>query len=551
MPDLPSTNPAFARPPGVMNILLFTLLFCAFIFPGVLGRDPWKADEAYTVGLVLNLHETGDWVVPRLGADPFLEKPPIFFLTAAAFGRVFSSVLEFHEAARLASVFYLALSLLFVALASRELFGAGTGWVAALLLLGCLGNVHFAHMLVTDNALLTGFALAIYGLTLGLRRPWLAGCLTGTGAGLAFLAKGLLGPGIIGVMVAVLPLVGKTWRTKSYPQMLGGILLSITPWLLIWPLLLYHDSPKLFLTWFWNNNVERFLGRGLGKSDRSPIGYLVQMPLVALPVLPFAAWNLWRHGRAGLRDPRLQLPLCCFLATYAVLSLAGQRRSNYLPPAFVPLALLAVGAAINLPRRAVLVLNRFIFILATSAAVLCWFVWIAHLAGFPPALLNFIHRQVPKYEPSFHGNLFLVALAFSLGWGALVMFHRRESSFVAAHWAASVALLYLLGMTLWLPLTNLNNTYRYDFAGLREALGNSQQVVLGRNVGEPQRAMIHYFAGIKVTNHEEQAPPNNRWLLVEGRSAAGKQPQSPGSNWSLVWQGQHQRELFRLYRRDS
>ena len=67
---------------------LAVLLTCLWIVPGLFGHEPWKPDEGYTIGLVKNVVDSGDWVVPRLAASPFMEKPPIFYITAAAFARI-------------------------------------------------------------------------------------------------------------------------------------------------------------------------------------------------------------------------------------------------------------------------------------------------------------------------------------------------------------------------------------------------------------------------------------------------------------------------------
>ena len=176
---------------------LLALLILAWLLPGLIGRDPWKADEPYTVGLVWHIVETGDWVVPTLGGEPFMEKPPVYFITAACFTKCFSWLLAPHEAARLASAFFLGITLLCVGLASRRWYGDGKGQIAALLLMGCVGLIHTAHFLITDNALLAGFAVALYGLSLCGTRPWLGGIWLGTGTGLAFMAKGILGPAFL------------------------------------------------------------------------------------------------------------------------------------------------------------------------------------------------------------------------------------------------------------------------------------------------------------------------------------------------------------------
>ena len=50
----------------------------------LVGHDPWKPDEAYTFGVVYELLQGGSWIVPTLAGEPFLDKPPLFYLTAAA-----------------------------------------------------------------------------------------------------------------------------------------------------------------------------------------------------------------------------------------------------------------------------------------------------------------------------------------------------------------------------------------------------------------------------------------------------------------------------------
>src|SRR5260221_11703030 len=75
----------------------------AWIILGLIGHEPWKPDEAYTFGLVWHILDTGEWLVPAPGGGPFVEKPPLFFWTAALFGHVFAWGLPIPDAARLAS----------------------------------------------------------------------------------------------------------------------------------------------------------------------------------------------------------------------------------------------------------------------------------------------------------------------------------------------------------------------------------------------------------------------------------------------------------------
>ncbi len=95
-------------------------IFLSCILPGLTGHDPWKQDEGYTFGIVDHILRTGDWVVPTLAGEHFMEKPPLYYLTAAGFARFFSHWLHLDDAARMATGIYVALTLLFADLAGRE-----------------------------------------------------------------------------------------------------------------------------------------------------------------------------------------------------------------------------------------------------------------------------------------------------------------------------------------------------------------------------------------------------------------------------------------------
>ncbi len=57
------------------------------------------------MGAVAEMLRSGDWGVPMLAGQPYLDRAPLFFWTAAAFAKVFGAWLPLHDAARLASGF--------------------------------------------------------------------------------------------------------------------------------------------------------------------------------------------------------------------------------------------------------------------------------------------------------------------------------------------------------------------------------------------------------------------------------------------------------------
>ena len=503
-------------------------LMATWIALGLAGHEPWKPDEAYTFGLVWHIIETGEWRVPTLGGTPFVEKPPLFFWTAAVFAKAFGWALPVHDAARLASGFYVALALWFTWLAS------GRRIAAAVLLAGSIGYLQHAHQLVTDNALLAGIAIGICGLARS------NGVLLGTGAGIAFLSKGLLGPGLLALSALAL-FAFPTWRVRQYAVSLGWAALAFLPWALIWPALLYLRSKALFDEWFWVNNFGRFSGSaGLG-GVLDHWHYLKALPWFALPTLPLAAWTVWHaaRNRAELRAPELQMPLAVFLVMLVVLSSASSARTIYGLPMLVPLALLGALALDSLPAKARAAFEHAGFWLGAGAAVVCWAAWLVLLVGWPGALAARLAAHSPSYVPHVAAVPFLFAVAVTCGWLFVVLVASRDALRMPIVWLAGVTVAWGLAMTLWLPFLDEAKSYR-SVATAIQANVPSEACIAGQDLTEPQRAVFHYYLGVV-------AGRDCPLLLVHGST-----PSAPalGREWTLVWRGTRpgdEKEFFWLF----
>nr|MBA2690710.1 glycosyltransferase family 39 protein [Burkholderiales bacterium] len=216
------------RLPHLPSAVLLVALCAIWILLGLFRHEPWKPDEAYTFGLVYHIVKTGDWIVPTLAGEPFLEKPPIFFIVAALFAKAATPWLSLHDGARLATALFMALVFLFTGLTSRALYGPRHGYLSVVILLGCASLIVHGHKLITDTALLCGFAMSYYALAISSERPKTAGLLLGTGVGLGFMAKGLLAPGILGLTAGAL-LFCSGWRNKNYLVCLAVSLLAMAP----------------------------------------------------------------------------------------------------------------------------------------------------------------------------------------------------------------------------------------------------------------------------------------------------------------------------------
>ena len=64
---------------------LLALVALSFVLPGLLGHDPWKGYDAIGIEIVHQMRLTGDWLVPRIAGEPWLEDPPLYHWFALAF----------------------------------------------------------------------------------------------------------------------------------------------------------------------------------------------------------------------------------------------------------------------------------------------------------------------------------------------------------------------------------------------------------------------------------------------------------------------------------
>jgi 4-amino-4-deoxy-L-arabinose transferase-like glycosyltransferase len=529
--------------------LLVALLCAAWILPGLFGRDPWKPDEAHTFGVVYELLRGGSWVVPALAGEPFLEDPPLYYLTAAAFAKLFSFALPLHDAARLATGAWMAVIFAFIALAGRELYGLRYGAISALLMLGCFGFVVRGHQLITDAALLGGFALAYYGFALALRRPALAGFWIGTGTGIGFLADGVLAPAVLTLTALLLPALGRDWRSRGYCAALAVAGAAAAPWLVIWPLLLYQQSPELFRWWWWTENLWYYFGRQ--SPGRTGILYYVGiLPWYAFPAWLLALWTLWRVRGGGLARPAVVLPVTGFVVTLVVLSASSEARELYALPLLPPLALLAAGAPETLRRGAANAWYWFSAMTFTLFLVVFWFYWSGLELGVPARLHEHLHRIRPGYTPGFRWLPFAVGVAYSVFWLAALASFRRSTVRPIIVWGAGITTMWALMATLFIGWADNAKSYRSVFVSMQRALPERYDCMSSRDLGESQRASLHYFAGI--ISYREEVPARRRaceLLLVQGRP---QEETLMGAPWQKIWEGGRPRdrdERYRLYRR--
>lgn len=542
MPFTPFSRPSFGQPPAIH--LGWVILLCsAWILFSLVGHDPWKPDDAYSFGLVYSILQGHDWVVPMLAGEPVMEKPPFYYLTAAGFARLFSAWLPLHDGARLASGFYMGLTLFFSGLTARELWGKGYGRLTALILIACLGLLVRTHQLVSDTALLAGFTIAFYGLALAPRQLLLGGIAIGTGAGIGFMANGLLVPAIVAITALLLPIASPTWRTRQYLIALAIAGVVALPWLTIWPYLLFQHSLPLFTEWLWANNLEHYQGNA-----QQTTFYLRMLPWFAWPALPLALWSLWRQRQDGWRKPYIALPLTLFLVTFGALSAAAESRDVHALPLLLPLAVLGAAAIESLRRGAANALDWFSVMTFSLIAAVLWAGWFATLTGHPAELARKFDQLQPGYVAHFNGVTLLLALILSVAWLIVIIRMERGALRAVVNSALGITLVWGLLATIWLPWLDAGKSYRDMLTSMRQAMPLQYDCLSSRSLGEPQRAMLHYLTGI-ISEREELYQPHCSLLLVQGHPQS---TDSPGQDWRILWEGQRlgdHSEWFTLFQK--
>ena len=530
-----------------------SMLVAAWVMFGLVGHDPWKADEAYTFGIVVDQLRHSDWVVPTLAGESFVEKPPLFYIVSAAAAHLFGGLLPLHDAARLATGFFVGTALLFLGLTAREIYGRGHAAASVMIFISCLGTFVRLHQLITDVALLAGMAIGMFGLALARRGRRSAGPALGAGMACAFFAKGLLGPGLL-ALTSVFLLSFPSWRTRRYVSILCvAALITIIP-AADWMYELHARSPELFREWLVLNNFGRFLGfTRIG--PHAPPGYygytLLWYALPALPLAAYAVWTAWQLPKTDPARRNMQMPAVLAIVVASVLGLANDSRELYLLPLMLPLSLLAAAGIAWLPAAGASAMSGSARWGFGTAAVLIWLGWVALVTGIPHQLHSLLLEHQPGFVPRVHWIHLALAVCATLVAGLFLRRGNRASSGQAlTQWALGLTLCWALLATLWVPYFDAGKSYRAMIGSLAAHLPNDG-CVASLNLGEPQRGLLVYFAQLTTIRLEVEPGAQCQALLVQGSRATGALP--PGPDWVGVWEGARPgdlKEFYRLYRRD-
>jgi 4-amino-4-deoxy-L-arabinose transferase-like glycosyltransferase len=549
-----------------------------FAVAGVFGRSLWKADEPYSFGIVWEMLQDHHWVVPYIAGQPFVEKPPLVYWVAAGFARALPYWAP-DESARLAVLLFgtVGLSALvvalwrlrceafawarFVARVRSVRFGsafdvdatvyATTGVLVAM---GTVGFVEHVHKLTADIGQLAGATVGLCGLVLiatqrddpatdvraARRGAVTSGMVLGTGAGVAFLSKGLFVPATL-LTTSVLSLALPAFRTRAARLAFVVALMAALPWLLWWPAALYTASPQLFREWLWDNNIGRFVGFTLlGGNGRSLADKTASLLLAGFPTTLLLAgavacsWRCtarmrWRaRWRMVERAPAHATLMLYLVVTTTALTCSASMRDVYILPLLPAMVMLGLPLVL-LPLPFSIAGRRVATGLFAAAAVACVALWLILVARGTligvPGMKQIVGATLPLANPlPMRAGAIAVALVALAAWSIVVARDPMRSAAVA--WSAGFAATWSLAAALLLPWIDAAHDYRTVFAQIAPQLARSRTCVGSLNLGESELSMLEYVTGVEATR---------AYLGHSGSGAAGgRNPAVDACDWLVA-----------------
>jgi 4-amino-4-deoxy-L-arabinose transferase-like glycosyltransferase len=336
------------------SFLMVLLLPAALLYP-CQSFALFEPDEGRYAQIPREMFETGEWIVPTLQGEPYLDKPPLFYwlvmLAYAGFGC--------HTwTARLVPALAMHGTVMLTYLMGRRLAGERAAFWGSLLLAVSPGFLGMGRLLLLDGVLTFWMTLAVFAIYRAqagpvMLRPWWL--LAALACGFGVLTKGP-----VALVLPLAPLIAHRWLSRPAARIARGDVFTfaivVAAVALPWYVLVCYRLPEFAHHFLWEHNVLRF---AQPFDHVRPVWFYV--PILCAGLLPVAllAPGLLRFllsGQSGDVQQRSQeLGYLLLVGGSCVLffSLSGCKLPTYVLPAFAPLCLAAgcVIAARNWHRR--------------------------------------------------------------------------------------------------------------------------------------------------------------------------------------------------------
>jgi 4-amino-4-deoxy-L-arabinose transferase-like glycosyltransferase len=501
------------------DFLWLAALALLLIATGIGLRDPWPADEPRFALVARDMVATGEWLLPRVGGQPYADKPPLFFWLIALCLEVTRSL----RVAFLLPSFFAGLGCVgLVYDLGRRLWNRETGLAAGLALLFTVQFVWQARQAQIDATLCFWTTLSLYGLLrhLLLGPAWRWYTIGWAAAGLGVITKGV---GFLPLLVLI-PfafLRDEKWqpgfaRSPRSPGSAGGsgwgrwllgpvaFLAAISLWLV--PMLIAANGDPAIARYrdeiLFNQTIHRY---GNAWHHREPFWYFIVnvIPALWLPLTLLVPW-LFGYWRTALRSFDLRIALLASWVVLVVLffSLSSGKRGVYVLPAVPAFALLCAPYLKEIgTRRGV---QRAMFVLASLIGALSVLGWI-YLAIRSDKLVDVI----ASYDLDPRAPLAVIAMAAMV----VCAIARPGRGFLAY---AGVLTTSLLIVSFWINPELNDARSGADFVARIEQAADPQQE-LGlvafkeQYVLNARREIVH-FGHARWREAEQEMADAARWL---------------------------------------
>jgi len=557
---------------SIPRIIIFALTLI-YGFAGLFFRDPWKNEDAIGFGGMWTLFRgnSTDWIVPHLaGRDVSLGAPLPYWMGATLidwFGwligaanaaRLYSAICFFSAALAIWYATYLLgrrrevqpMALAVGGQPDLKSYGMTLADGALLIFLACVGLAQRGHETTPMMAQLMGISIVLYGTVRGLDKPWQGGLWTGLGIAIVALSSNLTLSLMIvsSTIIAVIASNAKLrFRWTLTSTVLG--LIGFAIWPIIWYLADLPDQWRHIAQEGWRNVPEMRTTPSLASLSFLSVNFWAY----AWPVWPLAMISLAHWGRvkeAGAwRAPHLCIPLSIFIGSLIYVLFRLEANEHDLLILIPSLSIIAAFSLPILKRSMISFIDWFAMFSFTIIAIAIWVIWLAKVTGYPESTAANLNRLLPGFEGQFNALAFIVALAITGVWFAVVRW--RTSRAPKEIWrcliisASGTTLMWVLLMTLWLPTINYAKTYRYVSARLSQVVPTDGGCIDTSNLGLAQLASFDYFTKLNLRDD-----PSCPWMLTHSQSKAKAYAQLNNKKLSLIWEDRRaadRDERLRLY----
>lgn len=526
-------------------------LALVLLLPGLVGRDPWRGDDAEHFGVILQLLQGGSWLTPTFQSEVW-NQSPLYYWVNALIAWPFSLFLSLPDAARIGNLFWVGTTLYALYQAALTTLSNDDARVLPFLALSAPGLMLSAHETQPDLAIMTGYALFFWGASrLCFEKVSPGSLLTALGIGATLLSGGLcITLPLISVLLGLF-LIKPRLRLNTLIALMLGLLIGFS-WF-IHAAAFGEPQTANFADALFEAIWPVTTLRNLSELPSATLSFVKLLAWATWPAWPIAAWTFWRR-RLTFWHRETIIPLAVFFGalTFDVMSVAPRPSKSLV--LLMPMLLLATASVTHLRRGAANMLDAFTLTLFTFTAAFVWLGWSAIHFGWP----SHLSEMVTRLEPGFRTPLTVVAPAvaflLTIGWFVLMRNIPRSPVRGIQHWFAGITLIWALVVALWSPWLDHGMTFNRMAAQLNQQI-SAPGCIATYKVSDDARAALSYELNRAMPRSAIPSGKSCRWLLTE--TPGNQSDVKPPKSWEAatkVWTG-HRRgnraERYTLYYRPT